>query len=161
MPSQYPYRTTIRNEYLGVSKVVRAMTATELEWLMEAQLAKWDEQESRKRQQQIKEAERSAAKRALEDLKAWAERETIATSQKIESFRTILTGSLHLNLAINWEQLLDTRPFRPFQFHHPKPNKDQIRVSLLGPEPVEPIVPQPLTEKPSFFELFLPFLRRK
>jgi hypothetical protein len=49
MPSQYPYHETIRNEYLGVSKVIRAMTLQELEWLVEAQLAKWREQEDRKR----------------------------------------------------------------------------------------------------------------
>ncbi len=41
MPSQYPYRETVRNKYLGLSKVIRAMTAQELDWLVEAQLAKW------------------------------------------------------------------------------------------------------------------------
>ena len=47
MPSQYPYRQTIRNEYLGVSKVIRAMTAHELAWLIEVQPEKWAEQERR------------------------------------------------------------------------------------------------------------------
>src|SRR5262245_38422091 len=61
MPSRYPYQVTIRNEYLGVSKVIRAMTRQELNWLVEAQLAKWREQAHRKRQQKEKEAERLAA----------------------------------------------------------------------------------------------------
>src|SRR5579871_6892492 len=58
MPSRYHYEETVRNEYLGVSKVIRAMTEEELDWLVEAQLAKWREQEKRKRQQKEKEAER-------------------------------------------------------------------------------------------------------
>ena len=63
MPSIYPYRKTIRNEYLGLSKVIRAMNALELQWLVEAQIEKWDDQEARKRQQKQKEAEREENRR--------------------------------------------------------------------------------------------------
>ena len=62
MPSRYPYQRTIRNEALGASKVIRAMTRNELDWLVEAQLDKWDEQEKRKKQQRQREAQRAAAK---------------------------------------------------------------------------------------------------
>jgi restriction system protein len=111
MPSQYPFRRTIRNDYLGVSKVIRAMTRNELEWLVEAQLAKWRDQEDRKRQQLQKQAERQSAQRQAANLKWQAEEETKATQQKIESFRRILAGSLHTNLSLDWEQLLDRRAY--------------------------------------------------
>ena len=48
MPSQYPYQQTLRNKYLGVSKVIHAMTLPELDWLVEAQYAKWRDQQTRK-----------------------------------------------------------------------------------------------------------------
>jgi hypothetical protein len=76
MPSLYPYRRTVRNEYLGVSKVIRAMTMHELDWLVEAQLEKWREQEDRKRQQRQKEADREAAREHAWNLKSQAEEDT-------------------------------------------------------------------------------------
>jgi len=161
MPSQYPYRATVRNEYLGLSKVIRAMSADELDWLVEAQLAKWSEQETRKRQQKQKETEREAARQHAENLKWQAEEDTTAAQQNIENFRSILSRSLNESLALDWEQLLDRRSFRPFQFNHPRPNRDTIRLQLLGPEPTERHVPSPLPEEISFLEIFLPFLRRR
>jgi restriction system protein len=161
MPSQYPYRRTIRNEYLGVSKVIRAMTANELHWLVEAQLTKWSEQETRKRQQQQKEAERQAARQHAENLKWQAEEDTKTAQQNLQAFQTILSGSLHNNLALDWELLLARQSFRPFQFTHPKPNKDEIRLQLLGPEPRQLVVAAPVPEIPGFWEFLLPFLRRR
>jgi restriction system protein len=161
MPSQYPYRQTIRNEYLGVSKVIRAMTSRELDWLVEAQLAKWREQEARKRQQRQKEADREAARQHAENLKWQAEEDTRAAQENLETFRTILSGSLGVNLALDWEQLLDRRCVPPFRFSQPKPDRDHIRLQLLGPRPAERLVASPIPENPGFLELFLPFLRRR
>lgn len=172
MPSQYLYRTTIRNEYLGVSKVIRAMTADELRWLAQAQLLKWNEQETRRRQQkqreaereaarQHKEAEREAARQHTENLKLQAEQDTSVARQNLEAFRTILAGRLPKNFALDWEQLLDRQPFRPFQFSYPQPNRDEIRLQLLGPQPKERSVYPPRVEKPSFLEFFFSFLRRR
>src|SRR5262245_31224995 len=104
MPSQYPYRQTVRNEYLGVSKVVRAMTIHELDWLVQAQLVKWREQEARKRQQRQNEAYRAAARQHAENLKWQAEEDTRIARENLETFRTILTGSLGVNLRLDWEQ---------------------------------------------------------
>jgi restriction system protein len=161
MPSQYPYQKTVRNEYLGVSKVIRAMTLHELEWLAESQLAKWREQEARKRQQSRKEKEREASRRHAENLKCQAEEDTKAAHQNFETFRTILAGSLGVNLALDWEQLLDKRSVPPFQFGHAKPDRDQIRLQLLGPSPTERRVEWPAPEQPSIWEFFLPFLRSR
>jgi restriction system protein len=161
MPSQYPYHKTVRNEYLGVSKIIRAMTLRELEWLVEAQLAKWREQEARKRQQRRKEKEREAVRRHAENLKAQAEEDTRETQQNLEAFRTILAGSLGVSLALDWEQFLDKRSVPPFQFSRAKPDRDQIRLQLLGPTPTQRRVERPDPERPSFWELFLPFLRSR
>ena len=109
MSSQYPYRKTLHNEYLGVSKVIRAMTSHELDWLVEAQTAKWRDQESRRRQQRKKEAERKTARKHSENLKGQAEEDTRAAQESFKTLRTILTSSLGVNLAIDWEQLLDRR----------------------------------------------------
>src|SRR5262245_16957353 len=126
MPSQYPYRQTIRNEYLGVSKVIRAMTLHELAWLMEAQHAKWREQEARKQQQRQKEVFREAARQHAENLKGQAEEDTRSAHENLETYRTILRNSLGVNLAPDWEQLLDRRCVSPFRFSQPKPDRDQI-----------------------------------
>src|SRR5262249_13770064 len=48
-----------------------------------------------------------------------------------------------------------------FQFGQPKPNRDEIRLHLLGPKPAERQVVAPLPEGPSFLEIFLPFMRRR
>jgi hypothetical protein len=161
MPSQYRYRTTICNEYLGVSKVIRAMTRGELQWLVEAQLSKWTEQEERKRQQRQKEAERLALQQYAKDLKWLAEEDTKAAQQRLDTFRNILSGSLTTNLTLDWESMLDRRSFRPFQFTDPKPDRSVIRLQLLGPAPTERLVASPAPEKASILEFVLPLLRRR
>jgi restriction system protein len=160
MPSQYPYRQTIRNEYLGVSKVVRAMTLNELQWLVDTQLAKWADQESRKRQQKQNEAEREANRQRAENLKFQAEEDTKAAEDRLAKLRGILAASLGTNLALDWEQLLDRRAVPPFRFSAPKPDRDEIRVRLLGPKPTERMVEAPEPERAGLLELLLPFLRR-
>jgi restriction system protein len=157
----YPYWETIRNDYLGVSKVIKAMTAWELDWLSQAQLAKWQEQESRKRDLRQKEAERQAAKSLAENFKEQAEQETKNTQEQIKRFRKILSESLDRNLKFKWEELLNRRSFPPFQFTWPKPDRNQVRLRLLGPQPEEAAVAAPFPEDPSFWEFLLPFMRRR
>src|SRR4051812_39255276 len=101
MPSQYPYRQTIRNNYLGVSKVIRATTRGELDWLVEVQHAKWREQENRKRQQSQKAAEREATRRHADNLKAQAEADTRAAQETLDAFRGLLAAGLRQNLALD------------------------------------------------------------
>ena len=126
MPSQYPFRQTICNNYLGVSKVVRATTLNELHWLVQAQQAKWSDQEARKRLQREKESARDRARNQAENLKAQADEDTKTAQQNVFGLRNILLSSLDLNLAINWESLLDRRTIAPFQSHRPKPNADRF-----------------------------------
>jgi restriction system protein len=161
MPSQYPYRTTVRNDYLGVSKIIRAMTRGELEWLAEAQLDKWSDQETRKRAQRAREKERKNAKVEAEALKAESGRETAAAAAAIDAFWRVLVSGLGPDLAPDWESLLDRSVYPPFHFRESKPDLDDIRLRLLGPEPQERHIPVPRAEEPSAFEVLLPFLRRR
>jgi restriction system protein len=161
MPTRYLYQTTIRNEYLGVSKVIRAMSADELDWLVDAQLTKWREQERRKREQRRKEADRRAAQREAEGLRSQAEADTAAAQEKLDAYRNILRAGLPTNLAIRWEELLDRRAYPAFQFSLEKPNRDLIRLRLLGPEPEQRYVGPPRRERPGPFDILLPFLRTR
>jgi restriction system protein len=144
-----------------VNKVIRAMTSNELDWLAQAQLSKWAEQEARKKQQQQKELERTTALKMIENRKWQAEEDTKAARLNLERFRNILTGSLHIKVGVDWEQLLDHRTFPPYHFSHPKPDREAIRLRLLGPAPRERVVLPPDLEKPSFLEFLFRFLRRQ
>src|SRR5262249_35810620 len=108
-----------------------------------------------------KEADREAARQHAENLKWQAEEDTRAVQENVKTFRTILTGSLGVNLALDWEQLLDRRCVPPFPFSQPKPDRDQIRLHLFGPRPSDRLVASPVPEEPGFLEFFLPFLRRR
>jgi restriction system protein len=154
MPSRYPFQTTIRNEYLGVSKTIRAMSAQELTWLVHAQEQKWRDQEARKR-------ELATAKAYHVSLKSQAEENTRDAQERVESFRRILLDGLKTNLAIDWDLLLDRAVFPEFAFNHLKPDRDLIRLELLGREPQETTLKAPVPEQPSVFEFFLPFLRTR
>jgi restriction system protein len=137
------------------------MTLDELNWIAEAQFAKWHDQETRKRQQKQTEGEREAARQRAEDLKSQAEEDTRTAQGTLDTFRKILAGSLGVNLAFDWEKFVDKRAVPPFNFSVPKPNKEQIRLHILGPKPAERMIPHPDLETPSVFEVFLPFLRRR
>jgi restriction system protein len=161
MPSQYPYRRTIRNNYLGVNKVIKAMTAAELDWLVEVQLAKWKEQESRKRQKDQQAHDREAARRHAENLKEQAEGDTTAAQETLAAFQGILTTGIRRNLSVDWDQLSDRRTFEPFESNEPKPDLESIRLQLLGSRPQEKRIPVPRKEEPSALEWVLPFLRTR
>src|SRR5581483_5593497 len=137
------------------------MTPHELAWKIEVQRAKWAEQESRKRAAEQKEVQRHAARQHAENLKAQAEEDTRAAQQQIAAFRSILSAGLTANLAINWEQLLDRRVMAPFQFNQAKPDRDALRLQLLGPKPTERYVAPPRREKAPWWEFLLPFLRTR
>lgn len=160
MPSQYPYRTTIRSEYLGVSKVVRAMTAGELDWLVGEQRRKWAEQEARRRRWRAEEAERVRGRRLVNNLKVRADEETAAAQRRLDEFRGLLAARPTAGLAVDWDGLLDRRAVAPFAFDRPKPDRDAIRLRLLGPPPSQRKVYRPQRESATWWEPFVPFIRR-
>ena len=105
MASQYPWRATIRNEYLGVSKVVRAMTPQELQWITQVQLQKWSDQESRKRALKSREADRKAANQRKLDVQRQAEDDTKTAQESITRLRSVLLDGVARNPALNWDKI--------------------------------------------------------
>src|SRR5262249_4866422 len=128
MPSMYPYWETISNDYLGVSKVIKARTPWDLNWQVEAQLRKWAEQEGKKREQAEKQAQRKLALQAIESLKLQAEDDTKTAQERVKSYKNILVDSLDLILKVDWEKLQDHRSFPQFKFARSKPDMAQIRL---------------------------------
>jgi restriction system protein len=161
MPSQYPYRTTIRNEFLGVQKVIRAMTRDELEWLVAEQFRKWHDQAERKREQKRKKVEREARTRTAEGMKSQAETDTTSALLQVQEFHSILTQSFGVNLQVDWDRQLDRAEYPAFVFDSPKPDGDAIRFQLLGPAPIQRRVKKPVLEAAMWWEQFLPFLRSR
>ncbi len=161
MPSQYPYRTTIRNEFLGVQKVIRAMTRDELEWLVAEQFRKWHDQAERKREQQRKKVEREVRTRTTESMKSQAKTDTKAALLQIHEFQTILPQSFGVSLQVDWDRQLDRAEYPAFEFNIPKPDGDAIRLQLLGPAPIPRRVKKPALEAAMWWESFLPFLRSR
>jgi restriction system protein len=159
MPSRYPFQTIVRNEYLGVSKVIRAMTVWDLDWLADAQLAKWNEQENRRRDLEQKRVQRESALRDVDKLKAKADEDTEGAKSLIGAFQNILRNGLSRNSAIKWERLYDRRVFEVFQFDHPKPDRERLRRELLGPEPKEQLLAAPVFKPPGILEKIVPILR--
>jgi hypothetical protein len=159
MPAIYPYRTTIRNEYLGVSKEVCGWTRDEFDWRVKNQLVKWAAQEQKKRLAE-------SARQQTEDLRLRAERLTQEAQEQVRAFRNILHDGLSAPLVIDWGQLCDHRPFPPppvFSFGHPKPDLGQVRLEILGSAPNEAAIRRDFNipdERP-FLELLLPFLRSR
>jgi restriction system protein len=159
MANPYPYRATIRNEYLGVSKEICARTCDEFEWRKANQRTKWNAQEAKKRQS-------DTARREVEDLRLRAEELTQEAQARLESFRSILNHGALAVLVVRWDELLDRRlpPNAPtFSFDLPKPDLNRIRLETLGLPPTEDVVRSEFgvpDERP-FVEMILPFLRSR
>jgi restriction system protein len=159
MASQYPYRETIRNNYLGVSKEICARTLDELNWRVWNQQAKWSAQAEKKRQTE-------AARQEVADLRLRAERQTEESKRRIEAVRSVLTEGIKAVAAVQWPHLRDHRapPGPPtFEFEQAKPDLDRIRADILGPIPTEAGIRCDFgvpDERP-FVEMVLPFLRSK
>jgi restriction system protein len=92
------YTTTIENEYLGVSKTVKASDVGVLEEKAKAQLTRWAEQEVKQR---IAEATSTASD---------------AAAGQVEAIRRILQDTLAVNDRLDWDRMMDRTRFAPFEF---------------------------------------------
>ncbi len=159
MPAVYPYRTTIRNNYLGLSKEICGRTRDEFDWRVKNQLVKWDAQEKKKRVAED-------ARQQVEDLRQKAERLTREVQERVQAICSILRDGLSAAHIIQWADLMDRRPAPPppaFSFDFPKPDLERVRQAILGPPPNEDSVRHEFAvpdERP-FVEMILPFLRSR
>jgi restriction system protein len=163
MPSKYDYYATVRNAYLGVSKEIRGMTPEEVDWLAAKQIKKWRDQEQRQRERESARQARETEKRATEDLKAWAAKETAMAIDRINAWRNLLTGGIGSSVRLNWDSQLDSRVYPRFEFHIPVPDINAIRLAILGPPPDLDEIRRRLgvPDAPGMTELIVPFLRGK
>ncbi len=167
MPTRYHYVASISNDYLGVMKVVRAATRSELEYKVEAQLRNWSFRENAARERnnkriarEQKESERDSARLKIEKMKFDAAQAAEAEKDKISAYNNILIESVGVDFSLEWEDYYDRQEFPPFDFRREKPDKDRIRIQLLGEKPTRRIVASIEPETPSFLEFLLPFVRR-
>ncbi len=115
MASQYPYRRTISNEFLHITKEIKAMTAFELDLKCNEQYARWNEQAFPK-------------KRKLE-----AEQMTIAAVNKINGYKTILSTGLCFK-PVQWKTLYKAFEFKPFIFNKAEPNLSDFTQDIPVPK---------------------------
>lgn len=125
------YSQTVRNDYLGKSKVVSASSELELAMKVQSQLEVWDHQEREKRSA---EKARQAERQAIERAKAQAGSQTREAQALIESFQTLLKSSLNRSLKFDWDSLRDYSPPPVVRYNNPLPR----RRSMMKESPEKP-----------------------
>ena len=98
MASRYAYEKTISNNYIGKIKTIKACSPVELDYKVKEQLAKWKEEEQKKR------------------LKETAENLTKKDQDRIAFVQSILTLADTINVCKKWNELKDTRSFPEFKY---------------------------------------------
>lgn len=122
MPTKYLYSERVYNEFLDVSKEIKADTYWELNRKVKEQLANWREKEEKKRK-----------KPRNKDLEYQTEQDTIEAIQKIDKYKNILTDSLKVNHFIDLNSLKRTFEFKEFSFREEPPTLEEINEEIGVP----------------------------
>lgn len=85
-------------------------------------LARWREQETRKRQQDH-----------LLDLSARAERDSRAAQERLAALREVLLRGLRAGKRFDWGVLKRRQPYAPFVFQEPPPSYEQVAQQMRVP----------------------------
>lgn len=115
MATNYIYQQQIDNSYLGVIKVIKAQTRWELDLKIQEQQRKWSEQENRGRERD-----------RVADMKIQAEYMTKEAQREHELYKQILSSTLLVNDALNWNNLMQNDTFPPFNFAHTPPQLEHF-----------------------------------
>lgn len=122
MPTKYLYSERVYNEFLDVSKEIKADTYWELNRKVKEQLADWREKEEKKKR-----------KPRNKDLEYQTEQDTIEAIQKIEKYKNILTDSLKVDHFIDLNSLKRTSEFKEFSFREDPPTLEEINEEIGVP----------------------------
>ncbi len=133
MASRYMFSQIIRNDYLNVSKEIKANSKWELDMKRNDQLAHWNEQEKTKREREKLQAEKDRDRRAIQDLKERSELMNQDAITTIEEYNSIFTKALKNN-SIIWERRKRHDIFPQFQFNKVYPNLMFISSSIGVPQ---------------------------
>ena len=124
MATKHRLQRVISSPYLGETKVIIAPTKVELEQKVAQQLARWSEQEAKKRKQD-----------SLLSLEAKAERDTQEAQARLNMLRTFLPSGSRTGRIFQWDREKDFRQYPPFSFQEPPPSFEQAARSLgLSPQ---------------------------
>jgi restriction system protein len=132
MASRYMYSQVIRNSYLNVSKEIKANSKWELDMKRNEQLARWNEQETVKRDREKMQAKKERDRRAIEDLKERSELMNQDAKSDIDEYNSILNKALKNN-AIDWKKKKRTDIYPQFQFKKINPSLILISNSIGVP----------------------------
>lgn len=131
------YEKTIKNEYLGLSKVVRAKTQYELMIKVNNQLQTWEKREERERKRQ-----------RIQDMKEQAKVKTDQALEEIEQYKNILNHTLSVDDKVEWDELYDKQKFKDFSFRE-EPQFEKFKIKHAVPK------------ENKFLEAIIPSLKKK
>ena len=123
MASKYLFSAYISNPYLGVGKEIKAQTRWELELKANEQNRKWEEQAQRKMEREL-----------VQDLKQQAEKMNEEAQKEIEKYDTVLMDTLHVANNLEWNGMLKTDTYSPFQFNKQEPKLEDYYIRLGVPK---------------------------
>jgi restriction system protein len=121
--SKYLYSVHVSNNYLGVSKEIKAQTSLELDLKVAEQKRKWHEQAERKKEQE-----------RVQDLKQQADKMNIDAQNEMRKYERILIDSLSINYTIDWNSMLQNDSFPSFKFEVPEPKLEDAFLHYKVPK---------------------------
>lgn len=131
------YEINIKNEFLGLQKVVKSKSQNDLKAKAKIQIKKWEDQELKVRLQ-----------RAINDKSKQVEIDNQLLTEKRKEIENILISTLKIDDKIDWGKMKDKSEY-PIIFSHKKKEFSDLEVY----RPQKPI--------PTFFEKIFPFLFSK
>ena len=131
------YEINIKNEFLGLQKIVKSKFQHDLKARAEIQILKWEDQELKVRLQ-----------KAINNKAEQVEINNQLIKEKREEIEKILISTLKIDDKIDWEKMKDKSEY-PIIFSHKKKEFSDLEIY----RPRKPI--------PTFFEKIFPFLFSK
>lgn len=131
MASSYLYSKTLVNNYLGVSKTIKAQTRWELDLKEKETYRKWSEQESRKKE-----------KERIENLKDKADYIDTEAKELIQKYNTLLLHTLSVNDKLDWNKQLKKDRYHDFNYKILPPSIQElyIKYKIKKPSILESII---------------------
>ena len=105
MPTKYLYSKMLYNQYLGVTKEIKAQTSWELSLKIDEQERKWTEQETRQRE-----------KARVLNLIKQADDMNFNAIKEQEEYHNLLSSALKKSYVLNWDTMMQKKPFQEFQY---------------------------------------------
>ena len=129
MASRFMYEIEISHKGLNKYRHIKGSDKSIVEQKARVQQAVWNEMWSKKLVAEQKKTERYKKARSKEEKKELASNKTLDAQNEISAIKNILAHTLHVNDAIDWDELLDRtsfaipKPSQPQPIYYPKEPK--------------------------------------